>query len=65
MTEIEVLQCFRRNGPGSWTAIKPFQIGGVSMSPGVSFTRGVVMNGVDMAAQLDQLAAKYPASVAT
>jgi hypothetical protein len=65
MTEIEVLQSFRRNGPGSWSCIKPITIGAVSMGPGVSFTRGVSMSGVNMAEQLDQLAAKYPGSVVT
>jgi hypothetical protein len=63
MTEIEVLQSFRRNANGSWTALKPFSIGGVSAGPGISFSRGVAFSGLDLAALLDQLAAKYPWAV--
>ena len=63
MTDIEVLQCFRRNADGTWTATKPFSIGGVSMGPGVSFSRGVAFSGVDLASMLDQLAARYPFAV--
>lgn len=58
MTDQELLSHFERQGPGQWTTIKPFQVGGVSMGPGVSFTRGVSMSGVDMAAELDAAAAR-------
>ena len=63
MTELEVLQCFRRNANGSWTAIKPFSIGGVSMGPGVSFIPGVSFSHVDLASTLTALATKYPWAV--
>ena len=63
MTELEVLQSFRRNADGTWTAVRGFTVGGVSMGPGVSFSRGVSFSGVDMASELDALAAKYPFSV--
>jgi hypothetical protein len=36
MTEIEILQCFRRNGDGTWTAIKPFQITTANGSVGMA-----------------------------
>lgn len=65
MTEIEFLQCFRRNLDGSWSVIRPINIGGVAMGPGVSFTRGVSMGGMEVAAVLDQLALKYPFSLLT
>jgi hypothetical protein len=65
MNEVEFLQSFRRDGDGSWSAIKPINIGGVGMGPGVSFTRGVSMGGIEVAAALDQLAAKYPWAIQT
>jgi hypothetical protein len=65
MTEVEFLQSFARNLDGSWRAIKPVQIGGVGMGPGVAFGHGVSMGGVNVAATLDQLAAKYPWAVQT
>lgn len=65
MTEVEFLQCFRRNFDGTWAAVKPVNIGGVGMGPGVSFSRGVSMGGMEVAAVLDQLAAKYPWAIQT
>lgn len=65
MTEIELLQCFRRNGNGTWSALKSITVGGVTMGPGVSFSRGVSFSGVDVAHLLDQLAIKYPWAVQT
>jgi hypothetical protein len=66
MTEIEILQCFRRNANGSWTGVKECQIGGMTMGLGNVFGRnGIVVNGVDVAAFLDRLAAKYPQAVRT
>lgn len=63
MTEQEVLQSFRRNEDGSWQALRSVQIsaGGVGMTigPGMSFSRGIQFMGVDLAAYLDSLAAKY------
>lgn len=65
MDEMEFLGHFARNGDGSWRATKSITIGGVGMGPGVSFSRGVSMDGMEVAEVLDQLAAKYPHLVQT
>jgi hypothetical protein len=65
MTELEVLQSFRRNANGSWTPLKTVTIGGITVGPGVAFTPGVAFSGLDLAALLNQLAAKYSWAVQT
>jgi hypothetical protein len=42
-------QIFKTNDNGSISPIYVVQVGGVTMSPGVSFTPGVSMGGVDIA----------------
>ena len=65
MTEIEVLQSFRRNANGSWTPLRPVSLNGITMGTGVAFTQGVSFGGVDLAAELNRLAAKFPQHVLT
>ncbi len=63
MNEHEILQSFRHNGNGTWSPLKTVAVGGVSMEPGVIFSRGVPFGGIDVAAYLDDLAERYPLSV--
>ncbi len=52
-----VLSYFRRNPDGSWTVTAPVTVNGpngsISLSPGISFRRGVAFQGLDIAAWLD------------
>ena len=45
---------FARNPDGSWSPVKPFTLGGITMGPGVKFTPGVLFNGLDFASALNQ-----------
>lgn len=45
---------FVRSPNGMWSPIRPVQIGGVTMGPGVSFGQGVTMGGVNLAAELEK-----------
>ena len=50
---------FKKNPNGSWTCIKPVTIskpdgGQVSLSPGITITRGVSFMGLDVAKWLDE-----------
>jgi hypothetical protein len=45
---------FTRNPDGSWSPVKPVQLGGITMGPGVRFTPGVLFGGVDLASALNQ-----------
>jgi hypothetical protein len=65
MTELDFLKAFRRNPNGSWTPTTTVTIGSVTMGPGVAFSVGVAFGGVDVAAELNRLAAKYPLLVRT
>ena len=51
----QALTCadFHRLANGSWTPRRPVAVGGVALTPGVSFSRGVSFGGVDVAAVLD------------
>lgn len=42
-------EVFRVNSDGSVTPNSPVQFGGISMGPGVTFTRGTAFGGVDIA----------------
>lgn len=63
MNEHEILQCFRRNVDGTWTPLKVVAVGGVQITSDVSFSRGKLTNGIDVAAYLDDLAERFPLSV--
>jgi hypothetical protein len=45
---------FARNPDGSWSPVKPVNVNGVIMGPGVRFTPGVQFGGIDLAAVLNQ-----------
>jgi hypothetical protein len=45
---------FTRNPNGSWSALKPITLNGISFGPGVAFTAGVSFGGVDLASILNQ-----------
>ncbi len=63
MNPHEILQSFRRNPDGTWTALKSVAIAGNRMDASVVFARGLSFSGIDVAAYLDNLAATYPLSV--
>lgn len=63
MTDAELLSHFQRNPDGSWTTVKPIQLsspggGSIGAGPGMTFTRGVLFMGVNLAAELDAAAAR-------
>jgi len=45
---IKFSQVFAKKPDGSITPIRPIRIGGVSLGPGVSFSKGVSFAGVDI-----------------
>jgi hypothetical protein len=49
------LRCadFQKNPDGSWSAVRVVTVGASTISPGVSFIRGVVISRVSIAQQLD------------
>ena len=57
------LNRFQRHPNGVWACTKPIKIDGPSgpftIRPGVSFSPGALLLGLDLAKELDQLAAKY------
>jgi hypothetical protein len=63
MNEHEILQSFRHNSDGAWTPLRTVAVAGVTMEPGVVFSRGMLFSGIDVAAFLDDLATSYPLSV--
>ena len=63
MTELEFLSRFRRHPDGVWACTKPINIKGpngpVVISQGASFSPGASFMGLDLANELDQMAAKH------
>jgi hypothetical protein len=58
MTTMNPCQAFRKNSNGSWTSVQSVTIsnpngGQIQIGAGVTFTRGVMFMGVDLAAWLD------------
>ena len=51
----QALACtdFRRQPDGSWSPRRPVTIGGMTLTPAMSFSRGVSFGGVDVGAALD------------
>ena len=62
MSEAEFLSRFRREPTGAWACIKPIKIdapgGPVIIGQGDNFSPGVLFMGLDLAKELDQMAAK-------
>ena len=63
MTELEFLNRFRRRPDGVWDCTKPINIKGpngpVVIGQGASFSPGALFMGLDLANELDQMAAKH------
>jgi hypothetical protein len=61
MTEVEFVGRFQREPTGSWTCVKPIQIDGPNgplfIAPGQSFGPGALFLGIDLAKELDRMAA--------
>lgn len=63
MTELEFLDRFQRQPNGGWACTKPINVKGprgpVVISQGASFSPGALFMGLDLAKELDQMAAKH------
>ena len=63
MTEAEFVSRFQREPTGSWTCTKPIKIDGpnglVFITQGQSFSAGALFMGIDLAKELDRMAAMY------
>ena len=61
MTEAEFVARFQREPTGSWTCRKPIKIDGprgpLFITPGQSFSPGALFLGIDLAKELDRMAA--------
>jgi hypothetical protein len=61
MTEAEFLSRFRREPTGSWTCTKPIKIEGPNgpmfITQGQNFSPGALFLGIDLAKELDRMAA--------
>jgi hypothetical protein len=61
MTEAEFVIRFRREPTGSWTCINPIKISGPNgplfITRGQSFSPGALFLGIDLAKELDRMAA--------
>ncbi|MFC1926853.1 hypothetical protein ACFLWV_03795 [Chloroflexota bacterium] len=51
-------EAFQKNPDGSWSCVRPVTISGpsgqIQIGPGMSFNRGVLFMGVDLATLLDE-----------
>jgi hypothetical protein len=63
MTEGQFLNRFHRQPNGEWSCTKPIKINGpsgpVMIDEGTSFGPGALFMGLDLAKELDQMAAKH------
>jgi hypothetical protein len=68
MTEVQFLNRFQRQSNGEWACTKPIKINGPSgplmIDEGTSFSPGALFMGLDLAKELDQMAAKHRLSAA-
>ncbi|MFZ0397954.1 MAG: hypothetical protein WAM06_07945 [Methyloceanibacter sp.] len=68
MTEVQFLNRFQRQPNGEWACTKPIKINGPSgplmIDEGTSFSPGALFMGLDLAKELDQMAAKHRLSAA-
>ena len=66
MTEVEFLNRFLRQPNGVWACTKPIKIDGpkgpIFIGQGTSFGPGALFMGLDLAKELDQMAAKHRSS---
>ena len=66
VTEAEFLNRFQRQSNGVWACTKPIKIDGpngpIIIGQGASFEPGASFMGLDLAKELDQMAAKHRAS---
>ena len=66
MTEVEFLNRFQRRPNGVWACTKPTKIDGPSgpiiIGEGASCEPGASFMGLDLAKELDPMAAKHPSS---
>ena len=64
MTEVEFLKRFQRQPNGVWACTKPIKVDGpkgpIIIGQGASFGPGVLFMGLELAKELDQMAAKNP-----
>jgi hypothetical protein len=62
MTEAQFLNRFQRQPNGQWACTKPIKVNGpsgpVMIDEGTSFSPGALFMGLDLAKELDQMAAK-------
>jgi hypothetical protein len=63
MTEVEFLKKFQRQPHGDWACTKPIKVdtpgGPLMINQGASFSPGTLFMGLDLAKELDQIAAKH------
>jgi hypothetical protein len=63
MTETEFLNRFQRKANGEWICTKPIKVNGpegpVMIEEGTKFPRGAHFMGLDLAKELDEMAAKH------
>jgi len=63
MTETQFLNRFQRQPNGEWACTKPIKVNGpsgpVMIDEGTSFSPGALFLGLDLAKELDQMAAKH------
>ena len=63
MTEVQFLNRFQRKSNGDWSCTKPIKVNGPSgpimISEGTLFSPGALFMGLDLARELDQMAAKH------
>lgn len=66
MTESEFVSRFQRGPTGSWTCINMIRIdcpnGPLFIRPGQSFIPGTLLFGIDLARELDRMAASHRAA---
>jgi hypothetical protein len=63
MTELQFLDRFQRHPNGAWACTKPINVnspsGPVVIHEGATFVPGALFLGLDLAKELDQMAAKH------
>jgi len=63
MTEVEFLNRFQRHANGVWACTKSIKVDGpsgpVTIDQGTSFSPGALFMGLNLAKELDQMAAKH------
>ena len=63
MTEVQFLDRFQRKPSGEWACTKPINVNGprgpVVIPEGTTFVRGALFLGLDLAKELDEMAAKH------